>query len=134
MKKIAAFLLALLLCLGSFPAFADVDLSAYTHEELIALRDLINQELLKRGIEKEVEVPVGIYIVGEDIPEGTYSIYTSSSDWFSSFHVYDNNGDYIIIESIQYGKHIGKVVLKNGYTVEIEYQSVIFAPYQGLGF
>ncbi len=134
MKKIVALLLALMLCLGSFPAFADVDLSAYTQEELISLRDLINQELLKRGIEKAVEVPPGIYIVGEDIPEGTYTITTYASSWFCSLNVSDRSGKRVFYGSFNDGEKIGKLVLENGYTVEIEYENAVFSPYQGLGF
>lgn len=134
MKKIVAFLLALMLCLGSFPAFADVNLSACTQEELLALRDSINKELLKRGIEKAVEVPPGIYIVGEDIPEGTYTITTYASSWFCSLTVSDRSGKRVFHGSFDNGEKIGKLVLENGYNVEIEYENAVFSPYQGLGF
>lgn len=134
MKKIAAFLLALVLCLGSFPAFADVDLSAYTQEELLALRDSINQELLKRGIEKEVEVPPGIYVVGEDIPAGTYTITTHATSWFCSLNVSNKSGKKVFYGSFNNGEKIGKLVLEDGFTVEIEYEAAVFSPYQGLGF
>lgn len=134
MKKIVALLLALMLCLGSFPALAVVDLNEYDQDQLIALRNRINAELLKRGITKKVVVPVGVYIVGEDIPAGSYSIYTASKDWFSGFRVEDPNGDFYMYESITEDSFIGKVVLKDGYIVEIEYDPVTFYPYQGLGF
>lgn len=136
MKKIVAFLLALLLCLGSFPAFANVDLSAYTQEELLALRDSINMELLKRGIEKEVIVPIGTYEIGVDIPEGVYTINTVNDG--AGFKVYENanSSRFFINEYISHydRESIGKITLKNGNIVIISDSKVIFSPYQGLGF
>lgn len=137
MKKIAALLLALILCLGSLPAFADVDLSAYTQEELLALRDKINEELLKRGIEKKVEVPQGRYIVGEDIPAGTYTL-KPKPNGFAVIEVWKNaSSKYnMFYESVSdYDKeYIGKLQLVEGNIVEITYGSFVFSPYQGLGF
>ena len=135
MKKIVALLLALLLCLGSFPAFAAVDLSAYTQEELLALRDSINQELLKRGIEKEVTVPNGMYIVGVDIPAGTYTLkpngYAVCKVWKSVSSKYSFFSEGVSESDNEY---IGKLILIEGNIVEITYGSFVFSPYQGLGF
>ena len=135
MKKIAAFLLALVLCLGSLPAFAVVDLGEFTQEDLIALRESINQELLRRGIEKEVTVPVGVYVVGVDIPAGTYSIKPEVYGWI---RLYKNASASFSMfsEGIEKRKneYIGKLVLTDGNIVEITSGSLIFAPYQGLGF
>ncbi len=136
MKKIVALLLALLFCLGSFPAFAAVDLSAYTQEELLALRDSINKELLKRGIEKEVIVPIGIYIVGEDIPAGVYTIKTINDG--AELKVYENihSSRHFFYEYLTHydSEAIGKLTLTNGNIVEIGDSNLLFTPYQGLGF
>lgn len=135
MKKIVALLLALLLCLGSFPAFANVNLSACTQEELLALRDSINQELLKRGIEKEVTVPIGMYEVGVDIPAGTYTL---KPNGFAVVEVWKNvSSKYsMFYEGVSASdkEYIGKLILIEGNIVEITYGSFVFSPYQGLGF
>ena len=137
MKKIVALLLALMLCLGSFPAFADVDLSAYSQEELIALRDLINLELLKRGIEKEVTVPIGMYEVGVDIPAGTYTVkpkpngYANIEVWKSVSSKYSMSSEFVSDYDKEY---IGKLKLIDGNIIEITHGSLVFSPYQGLGF
>lgn len=135
MKKIVALLLAVLICLGSFPAFADVDLSGYTQEELLALREAIKQELLKRGIEKEVTVPIGMYEVGVDIPAGTYTL---KPNGFSVIEVWKsisskNSMFYEGVSEID-NESIGKLILIEGNIVEITYGSFVFSPYQGLGF
>lgn len=136
MKKIAALLLALLLCMGSLPAFADVDLSAYTQEELLALRDKINQELLKRGIEKEVIVPIGSYVVGVDIPAGVYTIKTIKDGASLKVREAINSSRYFFSEYISHYDNdiIGKITLVDGNIVEIGDSNLLFSPYQGLGF
>jgi hypothetical protein len=138
MKKIVALLLAVLICLGSFPTFADVDLSGYTQEELLTLRDIINKELLKRGIEKEVIVPIGTYEVGVDIPEGIYRVKPAKSG--AGIRVYENIScsyyDFFISEYLSFydDESIGKLTLKKGNICVIEDGSLSFSPYQGLGF
>lgn len=135
MKKIVALLLALLLCLGSFPAFAELDFSRFTSDELIYLRNEINKELLKRGIEKEVEVPIGKYEVGVEIPAGTYTI---RSEGHGVIEVYENSSAkyYTFHEGLTSwnNTYIGKLTLVPGNIVEITYGTLIFSPYQGLGF
>lgn len=135
MKKIAALLLALILCLGSLPAFADVDLSAYTQEELLSLRDKINQELLKRGIIKVVAVPIGMYIVGEDIPAGAYTIKPERYSWIDVY-TDESMKKRSFGEGLQASKneYIGKLILEDGNLVSVEEGTLFFSPYQGLGF
>lgn len=135
MKKILAFVLALLLCCGSV-AFADVSLADLTAEELIALRAQINAELMKRGIEKEVFVPIGIYEVGIDIPEGVYTVKTYKSGAEITVYEDEKHSRYIISEYLSYydGDYIGKLTLKDGYIVIIEDGTLCFSAYKGLDF
>lgn len=76
MKKTLAFLLALFLLAGS--AAAEVDLSGMTFDELVALKDQINQALWSSKEWQEVTVPAGIWTVGKDIPAGSWTIRTAS--------------------------------------------------------
>lgn len=72
MKKILAILLVLILC----PAWsiAEVDLSGMTFDELVALKDQINLAIWSSDTWQEVEVPYGVWVVGEDIPAGKWTI------------------------------------------------------------
>ena len=82
MKRIAAFVSAILL-LFSY-ALADINLSSMTLEELIALKQQIGLEILSRPEIKSVTVPIGVWKVGEDIPEGHWNISTAKGygyDW-----------------------------------------------------
>ena len=56
-------------------AFADgMDLSLYTFNELMELRDQCQLMMMQRDELKEVTIPQGVYIVGIDIPSGIWTI------------------------------------------------------------
>lgn len=72
MKKIIAILLVLLLC--PIWCLAEVDLTGMTYDELVALKDQINLAIWSSEEWQEVEVPYGVWVVGEDIPVGKWTI------------------------------------------------------------
>ncbi len=129
MKKVLSFLVALLFICSS--AAAEEDLKAMTTEDLLALRNAINDELLSRGIEKEVNVPAGTYIIGTDIPAGAYTISTNAV--MVVLTTQNSAGHYGEMYSVTPSEKIGKITLSDGDIISIT-GSVIFAPYVGLGF
>jgi hypothetical protein len=148
MKKLSCLLLVFCLVVpyGSAQTTTADDFQAYIEslpsDFLKTLIATFNAELVRRGettvstsitIDKEVTVPVGTYIVGEDIPAGNYTIRCAEDDCFS-FDVRTATGKLVFSEFVYSGDHIGKVILQNGNKVEIEFNAVIFAPYKGLGF
>lgn len=72
MKRLVSMFLCMLLV--PMYALADVDLSGMTYDELVALKDKINLALWQSDEWQEVEVPQGIWVVGEDIPVGKWTI------------------------------------------------------------
>ena len=76
MKKLICAVLSLAIVMAvSAAAFADgIDLSALTWEELLELKAAITLEQLTRDEWEEVEVPQGVYKVGEDIPAGKWTV------------------------------------------------------------
>lgn len=76
MKKIACILLAmaLMICLVLPVCAEEIDLSALTWEELLDLKARITMEQLTRDEWQEVEVPQGVWVVGEDIPAGKWTV------------------------------------------------------------
>ncbi len=70
MKRITALIAALLLLAST--AVAEIDLSGMTLEEMIELHEQIQLALFEQA--KSVVVPQGIWLVGKDIPAGTYLI------------------------------------------------------------
>lgn len=75
MKRILSLALACVLVFALAPAaFADVDLSGMSFDELVALKDQINLAIWNSAEWQEVEVPQGVWEVGADIPAGKWTI------------------------------------------------------------
>lgn len=137
MKKIASLFLAfmLMLCLFS-AAYAETNLSEMTYSDLLDLQKELVKEIMSRPEWKEVVVPAGTWIVGEDIPAGVYSfrIYKDKVVihlWGAAVNDFDTNGGIII--SDYRDQDIGKVELKDGNVLEIS-KPMIIAPPMSLGF
>ena len=82
MKRILSFALACVLVLSLAPAaFADVDLTGMTFDELVALKDQINLALWNSADWQEVTVPQGVWQVGADIPAGKWTIVCGGKNW-----------------------------------------------------
>lgn len=129
MKK----LLCVLLIVCFLPVIAlSEDFSSMSYDELIELHRQLIKEIMSRPEWKEVEVPAGKWIIGEDIPEGSYSLTTVNDS--SIVQVYGTN-NYGIPELIylQEGETYGKLILTAGMQIDIS-SPVIFAPVKGLGF
>lgn len=72
MKKLVSFIIVCSV-LFSF-AYAEVDLSSLSYDELVELSHTLTSEIISRPEWKEVTIPAGQWVVGVDIPEGIYSI------------------------------------------------------------
>ena len=84
MKKLITICITFALVLALIPAaFADWDLSDLTFDDLIALRAQVQLEMMSRGEWEEVEVPQGVYKVGEDIPDGSWTIKCGGQNYTS---------------------------------------------------
>lgn len=68
------FMCVLLVCLLFLPAaLADaIDLSGMSDDEIVALLTQVNDEVVRRGINKTATLPQGSYIGGKDLPAGKY--------------------------------------------------------------
>lgn len=160
MKKLFSLLLILALLVPSMAFAGGIDLSAFSFEELVQLRQQIARELTTRPEWKEVTVPQGIWLVGEDIPAGHWTITAADRgapilyigkaleengrevDSFNSMML----GYYYKIEltspqNIMFdeNKDISSfdIELTDGLYIQIKYASVIFSPFTGkqsLGF
>lgn len=99
MKKafgiVLAGLLVLLAVVGTVQAETEgMDVSGLTDDALVSLMELVNEELVKRGIEKTAVLAQGAYLVGIDIPAGKY-LFTSlarGDDW-GNVTIYAEGGD-----------------------------------------
>ena len=153
MKRILSFVLCLLIII-SLPVicFADIDLSGMSYDELVALKDQINIAIWNSEEWQEVDVPQGVWIVGEDIPAGKWTITTKpeSSVMISigNSTVYDGTTVSAFAVEVVYSPDAyffdensdatsWTVELEDGQFVGIEDGIAIFSPYSGkpsLGF
>lgn len=131
MKRFLVFLVALSLFVTC--AFAEgIDLEGMTTDDLVALQAAVNAELAKRNFaEKEVIVPAGTYIIGEDIPAGCYTL--CSTDDLVRIDITGGKGVYAG-HVLTKGELVGKQPLEEGWTITIAYGAVVFKPYAGIGF
>ena len=155
MKRIIVLVLAILL--ASAAVAESIDLSGLTYDELVALKDRINLAIWESEDWQEVTVPIGVWKIGEDIPEGHWTIkpapggtmswghisYGTKLDEIGKSLVYDSEG-FIYAEMVRLEDSGAAVELteidldmKAGAYLVIEKVDMIFTPYAGkpsLGF
>lgn len=153
MKKFLILIIAVCMMI-SCAAAEGIDLSGMSFDELVALKQKINLAIWNCQEWQEVTVPQGIYVVGEDIPEGTWTI-RAATDHFTAIRFGDTlepNG----IE-VAYSSNFGSgdayspassryresdpveftFTAKKGDYIEVGYAPALFTPYTGkpdLGF
>lgn len=154
MKKLITLLLLLVSVVSV--ASAEIDLTGMSYVELVSLKDQINLAIWNSQEWQEVSVPVGVWIVGKDIPVGHWSIRTNAdyahveicdkldesgkdADLFESnlWHrssLYSPQSPYY--DELNCQTEVD-YELKEGTFVVIEDANVVFTPYSGkpaLGF
>lgn len=151
MKKLLSLILVLLVFVSSAVAETMIDLSGMTIDELVALKDQINLAIWNSDEWQEITVPQGVWLVGEDIPAGHWSI--SCADGYSTGIVLGTkldetghdidvwNSDFYYGDSVKnpnnkvFNANTDKTTidfdLKDGTYVIISNASAIFTPYSG---
>lgn len=138
------------------PSTHDISLLGMSYDELVALKNRINLAMWESEEWQEVTVPQGLWIVGEDIPAGHWTVMHSNASlsYVTISDILDETG-----KKAEYGgdfyysnglhspdsKYFDAssdltefdIELTDGLYVHVEYGDVIFAPYRGkpsLGF
>ena len=112
---------------------ANIDLSGMSFDELVELQSEVNKALWASDGWKKVEVPVGTYEVGSEIPAGKYTVrrYEDDDDDYQYFAVGTRiekgevNG-YTITSDLE---HPLNVILEEGTYIVISHKPAIFTPY-----
>lgn len=136
MKKFVASVLTLLLLLSTV-ALAEIDISSLSFDELLALNTQVQLALFKeKSMIDGVEVPAGTYVVGEDIPSGSYKVECTGGAYsMAMLTVNEKNGGLGTMHTLSPltgSAVIGKLVLTEGQTIEITGGSLSFTTYTGL--
>lgn len=105
MRRIIALFIILITFSCSCISLAEIpDPHVLSDSELIELMYLVNQEVANRRIEKTAELAAGDYIIGVDIPAGTYTalgIGTKLNDSISVFE-YDTEYEMYDLENLYF--------------------------------
>ena len=154
MKRFVALVLVLL-SMVSVASAETIDLSGMTYDELVALKDQINLAIWNSNEWQEVEVPQGVWVVGEDIPVGKWTIkaadgMTASVEWGNQLEAsgvsLSSKGsirEYGFLYSTSYSRYEkGNTTevtwdLKEGQYLIVNSGIAVFTPYSGkasLGF
>lgn len=140
MKRILAALLVAFLIAGTAAAettkqkeFRKRFITLET-SELLEVNQVLQSILFERILPEGVRVPQGTYIIGEDIPAGTYRI--EITDGTGYYDVYDKQ-DGKLIHSGLTGKsykvtEIGKITFEDGNVLKLVNSTFIFYPYTGI--
>lgn len=152
MKRFFLLFLAAALLISS--AAADpVDLSGMSFDDLVALRDQLNLAIWNSQEWQEVTVPAGVWIIGQDIPAGHWTVQPLPGDYVNVtyFDRLDEYGKSVGIGWRGWGGTLtargeGDITFGEPTQVDLEMEegmffkcshSVIFTPYAGkpdLGF
>lgn len=153
MKKLLCILL--LVCMTATAAAESVDLSGLSYADLVALKDRINLAIWNSQEWQEVTVPQGVWIVGEDIPAGTWDVKCATDKYADVYYGNELREDGVsvkinqrfyheIVVSTDYRRYepgkdrdVLTIEIREGDYVVIEDSSVIFMPTAGkpdLGF
>lgn len=136
MKRIFSAMLTLVMILATVPATAE-GLDSFSLDELQAAAASIRAEILRRQGEP-ISLYPGVYIVGVDIPEGTYRVDVAGS-MYGTFEVYTDPAnmafpffDQWLDASGQTGTPtIGRIYLQSNYAIKVGVQ-VTLSLYAGI--
>jgi len=129
MKKLVAFLITLCMVFGlAASALAKVpDVSALTIDELLTLRANVEQRIDTEFYQGEFTIPVGHWLIGVDIPAGTYSVTLGAFSTFGTEKWEDKQqAIYFETGNFESTRILPKVVLLEGTTITVATADVTF--------
>lgn len=81
--RILSILFVFILCIAPFASADSFDLSGFSYDDLVALKNQINLAIWNSHEWQEVTVPQGVWKVGEDIPAGHWTV-KCAPEWRST--------------------------------------------------
>ena len=139
MKKLICIIIASVLF--TVPAFAEIDLSSLSFDELRQLQERISKELVTRPEWKSVPVPPGLYKIGLDIPAGEWQLTCYETRWERAYIKYGsaiNTAGTEVIAPTEWAGYVNiapdassktkiNILLADGYYIEIQDGTVLFS-------
>ena len=134
MKRLITIILILALTVPA-AAMADLpDITELSIEELTELGHLIQERLFSRQLIDGITVHQGTYIIGADIPAGTYRVEITGIGGYYDLYEYDGGRKIATgLTGSTYDVYdIGKLELKEGNVLLFRNSTFIFYPYSGV--
>jgi len=133
MKKLVTLILALALILAP-AAMAEIDLSGMSFDELVALQKQVISAIMQTDEWQEAELPVGMYVIGEDIPAGQWDFSCENGmvmiKVWKSVDEYTQNGDKIWLNAISANAGEKSTALfSDGQVIQLFFNSAVFYPH-----
>ena len=120
-------LITLILLICMVPIIAAAELTGLSFDELVELQQEVTAEIMSRPEWKEVTVPAGEWLIGEDIPAGYYSI--KSTGRLNIVRIEDQNGSSAgIYKTFDEGEVEGKAYLQEGMIFTCSRPVVLMPP------
>ena len=91
MKKLITVFLIIVLIMPAVVS-AENPFSEFPVDQLYIILSAVREEILLKSEWTEVELPVGFYVIGEDIPEGHWTITTNDYALVEYFSKTDETG------------------------------------------
>lgn len=123
------------------PALADtitIDIETAALEELIALRDQLNERILLLEGAKQLKLAQGTYTAGMDIAAGVYEVVCADNVESAFVYIYApeserwyNYEHFYALGSFHACMKIGKLQLNAGARIDIQGANLTFIPYTG---
>lgn len=134
MKKIISIAILLSLALLLVVPVSAEELNNLSDEELITMYREIQSILLSRSGNYEIQLNAGRYVVGDDLPSGSYRIEAKGAYSSSTLKVYEDGKakypiDTYIMAELYNSSVIGKLDLEEGNILDITGSTVSIASY-----
>lgn len=142
MKKLFSILILFVLLLTAFSVSAqNFDLSQFSYSDLQAIAAQAQKEMMNRPEFQSVEVPVGLYVVGREIPAGQWTVTkTGRSSMIETGDTLESNQNEIDVTPNFYYTTLDDraesqtITLIEGMYVQIKFNPIIFSTPTGVTF
>lgn len=133
MKKLATLILTIALILAP-AAHADIDLSGMSFNELVELQEKVTAAMWASDEWQEVELPAGMYVIGDDIPAGQWDFSCENGmvmiKVWKSVDEYTQNGDKIWLNVISANAgEKATALFSDGQVIQLFPSSAVFYPH-----
>lgn len=143
MRRIVCIVVAMLVVMGiGFASIAEPifsDIGNWSDDDLIAYRDSLNEEIIRRCIEDKIELLPGAYKIGSEISPGDYIFFVENEDknigngGFAAIAIFDSYDSMLNYSSDTTRKVVESVADVNGQKSHLHLEEDMGIKISGIG-